>query len=49
VVEQKGTIGGIEEIPEEDRAVFVTAHDIIPRVAPAHAGGISKTYGQCGL
>jgi ribonucleoside-diphosphate reductase alpha chain len=30
VVAQKGTIGGIGEIPEEDRAVFVTAHDIVP-------------------
>ena len=30
VVAQRGTIGGIEEIPQGDRAVFVTAHDIVP-------------------
>ena len=30
VVAQKGTIRGIEEIPEEDRTVFVTAHDVVP-------------------
>ena len=29
-VARKGTIRGLKEIPEEDRAVFVTAHDIIP-------------------
>jgi len=30
IVSKRGTIGGIGEIPEEDRAVFVTAHDVVP-------------------
>ena len=30
VVARRGTIGELKEIPEEDRAVFVTAHDIEP-------------------
>ncbi|MCF8127839.1 MAG: vitamin B12-dependent ribonucleotide reductase [Deltaproteobacteria bacterium] len=30
IVAQRGTIHSIEEIPEEDRAVFVTAHDVVP-------------------
>jgi ribonucleoside-diphosphate reductase alpha chain len=29
-IAKKGSIRGMEEIPEADRAVFVTAHDIIP-------------------
>ena len=29
-VAQKGSIRGLKEIPEEDRTVFVTAHDIVP-------------------
>jgi ribonucleoside-diphosphate reductase alpha chain len=30
IVAQEGTIHDISAIPEEDRAVFVTAHDIVP-------------------
>jgi len=30
IVAQQGTIHNITEIPEEDRAVFVTAHDVVP-------------------
>lgn len=30
IVAQKGTIHDISAIPEEDRAIFVTAHDIVP-------------------
>jgi ribonucleoside-diphosphate reductase alpha chain len=29
-IARKGSIRGMEEIPEEDRKVFVTAHDIVP-------------------
>ena len=30
IVARKGTIRHIDTIPEEDRAVFVTAHDVVP-------------------
>ncbi len=29
-VARKGSIRGLKEIPEEDRAIFVTAHDVVP-------------------
>ena len=45
-VAAKGGLQGIEGVPDDLKRVFVTAHDVTPGVARAHAGGLPGPHRQ---
>ena len=48
LIAEHGTVQGIDEVPEDVQRVFVTAHDIAPRLARPHAGRVPDAHRQRG-